>query len=425
MLSHPQALAQCDGLPAQGAVDPRAARVRHQRRGAQGARAQRSHGGGHRQRVRGPALRAARCWPATSSPPRATTRASWRWPARPRPCRRMCRARRSLMVVLEHRPGTLGQVLTAAGPARGEPGQAGVPPHPGRAVAVPLLPGRGGTRRLGAARGGAGGSPAADLVHAGAGDVPERGDHPMSEPCASPSRASAAPTARRPRARSSAPAWRRCPCPNFRAVFEAVTQGRVDGGVVPVENSPRRAPSSENVDLLLEFSLHHHRRAVAAHPPLSAGPRGHRAGRTSSAPSPTRRPWPSARASCGSTASPPCRRPTPPAPPGGVAEQRPPRTAAIASRTAATLYGLTVLQEGIEDTPDNYTRFVSLGARPVRQGTRSKTALALTVENVPGRPSPRAGRVRHAGPGPHPAGDPSAAAPGEYVLLPGPRRREG
>jgi prephenate dehydratase len=67
-----------------------------------------------------------------------------------------------------------------------------------------------------------------------------------------------------------------------------------------------------------------------------------------------------------------------------LAEQRPPRTAAIASRNAAALYGLTVLQEGVEDAPDNYTRFVSLGALPARQGPQSKTAIALTLENSPG-----------------------------------------
>jgi prephenate dehydratase len=67
-----------------------------------------------------------------------------------------------------------------------------------------------------------------------------------------------------------------------------------------------------------------------------------------------------------------------------VAEQRPPRTAAIASRTAAELYGLTVLREGIEDAPDNRTRFVSLSALPALTGTQRKTALALTVENNPG-----------------------------------------
>jgi len=44
------------------------------------------------------------------------------------------------------------------------------------------------------------------------------------------------------------------PLPSFRAVFEAVTRGHVDGGVVPVENS-LAGSVIENVDLLIEFPV--------------------------------------------------------------------------------------------------------------------------------------------------------------------------
>jgi prephenate dehydratase len=44
-----------------------------------------------------------------------------------------------------------------------------------------------------------------------------------------------------------------------------------------------------------------------------------------------------------------------------------------------------VLLEGIADSPDhNFTRFVSLGAAPPITGSRTKTALAFTVEHAPG-----------------------------------------
>lgn len=58
--------------------------------------------------------------------------------------------------------------------------------------------------------------------------------------------------------------------------------------------------------------------------------------------------------------------------------------AAIASAATAPLYGLTILQKGIEDDPKNYTRFVTI----VRKGTDDrgvdKCSLQFQVEHRPG-----------------------------------------
>jgi chorismate mutase/prephenate dehydratase len=58
--------------------------------------------------------------------------------------------------------------------------------------------------------------------------------------------------------------------------------------------------------------------------------------------------------------------------------------AAIASETAASTYGLALLERNIEDHPDNTTRFLVIGARPVPPSGRDKTSLLLAARNKPG-----------------------------------------
>lgn len=58
--------------------------------------------------------------------------------------------------------------------------------------------------------------------------------------------------------------------------------------------------------------------------------------------------------------------------------------AAVAGRTAAGLYGLSLLAENIEDNPSNTTRFVVIGHLEVAPCGRDKTSLVMSALNRPG-----------------------------------------
>lgn len=67
-------------------------------------------------------------------------------------------------------------------------------------------------------------------------------------------------------------------------------------------------------------------------------------------------------------------------------ELRDGRSAAIASRSAATVYGAQILQSDIQDNPENYTRFflVRRAAEAISDPGANKISIAFSVENRPG-----------------------------------------
>jgi len=59
-------------------------------------------------------------------------------------------------------------------------------------------------------------------------------------------------------------------------------------------------------------------------------------------------------------------------------------TAAIASARAAEVFGLEILEAGIQDYSDNITRFILISREPEPLGPPDKTTIAFAVHNVPG-----------------------------------------
>jgi chorismate mutase/prephenate dehydratase len=67
-----------------------------------------------------------------------------------------------------------------------------------------------------------------------------------------------------------------------------------------------------------------------------------------------------------------------------VAKSNDPTKAAIASRRAAQLYGLDVLEKGINFNSNNYTRFVVVAEKPCANEQADKVSVVFTVPHTEG-----------------------------------------
>jgi prephenate dehydratase len=167
-------------------------------------------------------------------------------------------------------------------------------------------------------------------------------------------------------ARNSCPECEPLPCEQFEVAFQALSQWMAERAVLPIENSLGGSIHAV-YDLLLRYRLHIvGETSVAVNHCLLALP-GTQKGDLTRAMS-----HPQALAQCdGYLRSLGVVREAVDDTAGAaqaVSQQRLVGVAAVASRRAAELYGLDILDEGIQDMKDNVTRFLVLSRCAPRRG---------------------------------------------------------
>jgi 3-deoxy-7-phosphoheptulonate synthase len=172
------------------------------------------------------------------------------------------------------------------------------------------------------------------------------------------------------------------PLPTFQSIFEAVKAGRVDYGIVPIENS-LSGSIHENFDLLREYDLRiigdvtiRIMQNLLAKPgaDITAIRRvlSHPQGFEQCRQFLSQHQW--EHVAVGDTAGAAER----------VSASEETGDAAIANLAAAEHFGLVALAEGIEDNPRNFTRFVVVGREPIEDRKAAKTSLICSARNEPG-----------------------------------------
>ena len=172
------------------------------------------------------------------------------------------------------------------------------------------------------------------------------------------------------------------PCESFDAMFDSVASGKSDAALAPIENS-LAGSIHQNYDLLLRHSLHitgeyflrvrhclianhgvrkEDLKKVISHPQALGQCAGYLRSRGIKAEQ--------VYDTAGSVKM--------------LKESGARDTAAIASKRAAKLYGMPILEEGIEDNPENYTRFLAVQREPITPQGEAKTSIVFTLKNVPG-----------------------------------------
>ncbi len=171
-------------------------------------------------------------------------------------------------------------------------------------------------------------------------------------------------------------------CPGFGDIFTAVEEGRATLGLLPVENS-QAGSINQAYDLLLDHDLRVVGEVKLRVRHCLLAPEGAQQADIRRVHS-----HPQALAQCERYLRMRGWEPVPAYDTAGAAAELArnpaPGTAAIASALAGQTYGLTVLDAGIEDSPDNTTRFFLLGREEPPPAKHNKTSIVFATMHTPG-----------------------------------------
>ena len=172
------------------------------------------------------------------------------------------------------------------------------------------------------------------------------------------------------------------PCASVRDVFQAVLEGKVGFGVVPVENS-QAGSINETYDLLLEYPLNIFAEVIlrVSHCLMALPGESLESIKTIYS-------HPQALAQCGQFLRKMEVQIMPSYDTAGSAKMiktgRLKGCAAIASERAAGIYGLQILAPKIENNVNNYTKFFVISREKAELAEKSKTSLVFGTGNTPG-----------------------------------------
>ena len=179
------------------------------------------------------------------------------------------------------------------------------------------------------------------------------------------------------------------PLKSFQDVFDAAENGEVEYIVVPVENSIEGS-INEIYDLLLQTKMNVVGEIYQRVRHCLIANRGEKVIRYVHS-------HPQALAQCRAYLQKRRFEPVPTYDTAGAAkmikESKMADSAAIASKRAAELYGMEILDEGVEDRKNNYTRFLVLSPKKKKSGKSDphdgdsqhhKTSIIFSVRHVPG-----------------------------------------